>query len=532
MATNVQIDPKDYLILVCDDEEAIRGLLGEAIAGWGFQVATAPSGEAGLAYIQAGNIPHIVVTDIRMPGMSGMDLSAHIKKMSSEIEVIIMTSHGTFETAVQAMRLGVYDYLSKPFDSIDDVRAVLEHVCERIYLRYYTEYLMQELQHKNQEVESLAQMATELSQTLEIAKTIEVGCRGLSRGFGGGPAVFFQYNPVQKTLVATARWPEDVFARTLPQLGVPAESAADVPKISAWLENLSTDQAFQALIQQADQLTPEEARGPSPDQPWRIISLVTRGLPRGAFVVKPTEWKEAESPAVLERYRQTIATSFETAVLHARVIETAIRDGMTGLFNVRHFKERFNTEIQRGLRLRHPLSLLFFDVDHFKKYNDTHGHPAGDEVLRRVADLMRKNFRTTDILARYGGEEFVVLMPDTAFVDALEKAERFRVALEEYPFENEHTQPLGKVTVSIGVSEYPSIGSSVETVIKAADDALYEAKKKSRNVVVPGKAPEGYVPAYPSESIRTQTAVDRQGLSSRIVSPEELEELARKKAGG
>jgi len=140
-----------------------------------------------------------------------------------------------------------------------------------------------------------------------------------------------------------------------------------------------------------------------------------------------------------------------------------------------------------------------------------------------VADLMRKNFRTTDILARYGGEEFVVLMPDTSFVDGLEKAERFRQILEEYPFPNEQTQPLGKVTVSIGVSEYPSLGFNVETVVKAADDALYEAKKKSRNVVVPGKAAEGYVPEYQSESVRTRTSVDRQGLDSRIVNVDEME---------
>lgn|GEM_PF-889832 len=523
MSTKVQINPADYLILVCDDEEAIRGLLGEAIAGWGFQVATAPSGEAGLAYINAGNIPHIVVTDIRMPGMSGMDLSAQIKKLSTEIEVIIMTSHGTFETAVQAMRLGVYDYLSKPFDSLEDVRAVLEHVCERIYLRYYTEFLMQELQRKNLEVGNLAQMAAELSQTLEIAKTIEVGCRGLSTGFGNCPVIFFQFNPMQKTVLATARWPEEVFGRTQPQLGVPLEAANDLPKISEWLEHLEADQAFRSLVEQAEKLSPEGARGTNDELPWKVIPLITRGLPRGAFVMKPNIWSEQESLLLLDRYRQTIATNFETAVLHARVIETAIRDGLTGLFNVRHFKERFLTEIQRAQRLKHPLALLFFDVDHFKKYNDTHGHPAGDEVLRRVADLMRKNFRTTDILARYGGEEFVVLMPDTSFVDGLEKAERFRQILEEYPFPNEQTQPLGKVTVSIGVSEYPSLGFNVETVVKAADDALYEAKKKSRNVVVPGKAAEGYVPEYQSESVRTRTSVDRQGLDSRIVNVDEME---------
>ena len=198
-----EINPSDFVILVCDDEEAIRGMLAQALKGWGFQVATSPNAEAALEYIRAGNIPHILLTDIRMGDMNGIELSAEVKKISEEVEIVIMTSHGTFETAVQAMRIGVFDYISKPFDNIDDVRTTLLHVAERIYLKFYNEFLVRELEKKNLEVSLQAQMSTKLSETLDLTKTLDVGVHFISRSFGDGAAVFFQYVASQKAMVAT-----------------------------------------------------------------------------------------------------------------------------------------------------------------------------------------------------------------------------------------------------------------------------------------------------------------------------------------
>ncbi len=494
------INPADYLVLVCDDEESIRSALGDALGEWGFQVATAPSGEAALEYIHGGHIPHIVLSDIRMLGMTGIELAAKVKEISEEIEVIIMTSHGSFETAVQAMRIGVHDYLSKPFDNIEDVRQLLVHVCGRIYMRFYTEYLMEELKRKTAEIEAHASVSTELSQTLEIPKTLQIGCRGLSQALANASVAFFQLHPAQQALVAMFRHPDEVFGKAQVSIPLPPGLLQTPAKVQPYLEGLEASPEFQRALGDADQLSgPLKGNG----EPWVVFPVVTRGTPRGVFVIRSAHWNGDDSRALAKRYLQTITTALENALLHARVLETAIRDSLTGLFNVRYFKERFQAEIGKSERFRHPVSLMFFDVDHFKKYNDTHGHPAGDEVLRRMAALLKKNFRNTDIVARYGGEEFVVLMPYTAFADALAKAESFRKVVEEAPFPNEHTQPLGKVTVSIGVSEYPSHGGSMDAVIKASDDALYEGKKKSRNVVVPGKPAEGYVAAFEPVVVRS-----------------------------
>lgn len=507
------INPSDYYVLVCDDEESIRGLLAQALGGWGFQVATSPNAEAAMEYIKAGNMPHILLTDIRMGDMNGIELAAEVKKLSEEVEVVIMTSHGTFETAVQAMKIGVFDYISKPFDNIEDVRVTLEHVAERIYLRLYNEFLLTQLEKKNREILLQSQMAQKLAATLDLAETLEVGVRAVGKAFGDGAAAFFQYVPSQKALIVTTRSHAALFGGTQAAFPLNERQCASQANVYKAIVDMPLNPEFLKFVKQAMKMTPAEAMkslkitpGAENAWTWKVSTLLTREIPRGVIVLLTRQWEDLESTPLLSQYVRSISTSFENALLHAKVVQTAIRDSMTGLYNVRFFKERFIQEILTANRLRLPVSLLFFDVDHFKKYNDAHGHPAGDVVLKMVAEHMRSSFRNTDVLARYGGEEFVALLPHTAFVDALEKAEGFRKSLEELKFPNEHTQPLGKVTVSIGVAEFPSHGSDMDTVIKMADDALYEAKKKSRNVVVPAHPPEGYLPAFESKSVRTRGA--------------------------
>ncbi len=182
--------------------------------------------------------------------------------------------------------------------------------------------------------------------------------------------------------------------------------------------------------------------------------------------------------------QKIIGKALHNALAYTDLREKSIRDGLTGLFNVSFFKECFEDCIVKARENNQPLSFLFFDVDHFKKYNDTHGHPAGDKVLRTMGSLMRASFDTSCVLARYGGEEFVVLLKNTSHTEAMGLADHFREVVEKSPFDNEHTQPLGKLTVSIGVSTFPEHGQVMKELIQIADEALYKAKKASRNVVV------------------------------------------------
>jgi diguanylate cyclase (GGDEF)-like protein len=135
-------------------------------------------------------------------------------------------------------------------------------------------------------------------------------------------------------------------------------------------------------------------------------------------------------------------------------------------------------EIERAKRAGQPFSILMLDVDHFKKYNDAHGHQAGDEVLARVSSVLRNSIRPYDCAVRYGGEEFLVMLSATSLERAGESAERIRKQVSAESFE------VGPVTISIGVAEFPSHGDTAKTVIGKADAALYEAKRAGRDRVV------------------------------------------------
>ena len=176
---------------------------------------------------------------------------------------------------------------------------------------------------------------------------------------------------------------------------------------------------------------------------------------------------------------------------NAELQQLALRDGLTGLFNHRYFQEALEIELSRARRQSESLGLLFIDVDHFKHYNDRQGHPTGDRLLKVLALLltggrdsgMPRMARMSDIAARYGGEEFVVILPATDHSGSLTRAERLRRAISEYPFEHREHQPLGCVSVSIGVACSPEHASDKPSLIARADAMLYEAKRAGRNRV-------------------------------------------------
>ena len=171
------------------------------------------------------------------------------------------------------------------------------------------------------------------------------------------------------------------------------------------------------------------------------------------------------------------------------VKEEAITDGLTQLYTYRYFELRLRNELERARRYKTSLSLVFLDIDHFKRVNDTYGHEEGNVVLKTVAQILKKNTRRIDLVARYGGEEFCVVLPQTELEGAQQYAENIRRAVENTPFILLGSEPV-KVTVSIGVSSYPTLDiPSSEEFVKVTDHALYEAKQGGRNRVCIGKMP-------------------------------------------
>lgn len=185
---------------------------------------------------------------------------------------------------------------------------------------------------------------------------------------------------------------------------------------------------------------------------------------------------------ILKVFINMASMAVDNALVHRKIALMSKTDGLTKLFNRRHFQEQLDVEIRRSRRNKAPLSVVLTDIDFFKKVNDTYGHPAGDAVLRSVADILRSRVRETDIAARYGGEEFAVILTNTDSLGAKHFAEELRLAIQKDAFHVEGQDIT--VTLSLGIASIPAEATSKEDLIDRADQSLYFAKENGRNRVV------------------------------------------------
>lgn len=234
---------------------------------------------------------------------------------------------------------------------------------------------------------------------------------------------------------------------------------------------------------------PEVHTGPAP-LPWpdvpkparsvMAIPLVGREQVLGALVlysVAPAAFSEREL-AYFAAVGKQLSVALDNATLLQKATELSYRDPLTDLFNRRYLEEALDTEIRRAARYNLPLSVTMVDIDHFKAYNDRHGHSKGDQVLRVVASRLREQTRNADIVTRYGGEEFVIIFPMTTKPHARLVAEKLRSAIAGTPIEG-----APQLTVSVGVATFPNDASTAIGLVQAADAALYAAKDSGRNRV-------------------------------------------------
>jgi diguanylate cyclase (GGDEF)-like protein len=175
--------------------------------------------------------------------------------------------------------------------------------------------------------------------------------------------------------------------------------------------------------------------------------------------------------------------ALQNALLHEELERLSVTDRLTELYNHGYFQQRLEEEIGRASRFGHTLSLIMIDIDDFKEFNDTYGHPRGDRVLHLVSDTIRANLREMDVAARYGGEEFVVVLPETDAEGAYAVAERIRAGVEELPFATAEGAPPVHKTVSVGVASYPLHARVQGKFVEAADKAMYAAKHAGKNKV-------------------------------------------------
>jgi diguanylate cyclase (GGDEF)-like protein len=192
------------------------------------------------------------------------------------------------------------------------------------------------------------------------------------------------------------------------------------------------------------------------------------------------------------RLATAVAEQIGLALANLRLRETlrqqSIRDALTGLFNRRFLEESLDREIRRAARGNRPLSVLMMDLDHFKRFNDTFGHDAGDLLLRELGALLQQNVRGSDVACRFGGEEFALILPDASPATAQERGEVLRRAAKHLDLKHAG-QSLGTVTLSVGVAAFPEHADTPASLIRAADQALYRAKAAGRDRVMLAESP-------------------------------------------
>lgn len=465
-------------ILIVDDEPSFRSVLVELLIDSGYVVAGAESAEGALSMMEQCRY-HIIFSDLRMPGMDGISFLGEVKRRDPSVEVIMVTSYTSVSSAIEALRLGAYDYLIKPLDDVAQVLAVIKRVSEKLSLEEEKRRLLEDLQKKNRELEesqkkvlqysmdivALYAAEKEILAGLDLAEVYRRAVGGLSKLVGLRPALFWSLSESGERLV-----PE-------------AQSGLERIENPHWTIHLSDplispNGSIPSDLKEA--LISKVAAGSALFHPvfghQKLFGLLALFDPqREAFTKREQE--------ILSRFSSSVAIAIENARLYESVKRLAIRDGLTGLYNRRYFEETLKSEVLRASRYKQPVTLIFIDVDHFKNYNDSQGHLRGDEVLKQVGRLIVKRVRETDIACRYGGEEFTVILPSTDKTNAKKVAEEIRERVAAWPFPAREQQPGGTLTISLGIAAYPADAKAEEALVKAADAALYRAKQRGRNRV-------------------------------------------------
>jgi diguanylate cyclase (GGDEF)-like protein len=312
------------------------------------------------------------------------------------------------------------------------------------------------------QVAELLQASASLEEAFEVVS--RMGARLLPSGRGG----IYRLDASRRDLTLAA-----CFGRSAREL------AAEFKPDECWA--IRRAQVHRTL----DGLTPPCVHVADEPPTSLCLPLATQGEIFGVFhfEIPATEWRLPEADDLLasaESFGGDLSLALGNLRLRDSLRDQSIRDPLTGLYNRRYFEETFEREIQRAVRGARPLTLMLLDLDHFKHFNDTFGHEAGDLVLKEVGNLLRQVFRAGDVPCRLGGEEFVVILPDVEPDAIRPRAEELATRLRNRELQL-RKQPLGRVTLSAGLAGMPEHGTTQAELLQAADLALYAAKRRGRD---------------------------------------------------
>ncbi|MDH5173658.1 MAG: response regulator [Elusimicrobiota bacterium] len=427
---------KKPLILIVDDRIEDRETLRDILAEKGYRTVLAKDGYEAVGFSEKGNFD-VILLDIKMPGINGIQTMERIKEFRPEAGIIMMTAYSMEEFVEESLRKGAYTCLFKPID----VEKMLEAIQK-----------VRDLGKKFRREEQVEILVVDDDPNYRetVADILE------DEGY--------KVSKVETGTASIEEVKKKFFNVALVDFGLADINGLELAKRIKAIDNntyiiLITGHASLETALKAIEMREE------------IYSYVVKGGGRDPGQLKWTI-KSALREQVLTWDKMEAENKLKRA--NRRLEELSITDDLTGIYNRRHFYEKLSEMTARAKRYKLPLSLLMFDVDHFKSYNDTHGHLAGNRVLERVGRIVSEEIREVDWGFRYGGDEFTVILPETSKKDAIVVAERIRKSFEKCKFD--------ETTLSIGIAQY-DLKSDSDTLIRHADETMYKAKSQGGNKI-------------------------------------------------
>jgi two-component system cell cycle response regulator len=448
-------------ILVVDDVVANIKLLEAKLASEYYDVITAKDGFEALQKTKEHK-PDLVLLDVMMPGMDGFEACKKIKEDSeiSHIPVVMVTALSEKSDRLKGLESGADDFLTKPINDM----ALFARVKSLIRIKM----LLDELRLRDK---TSAQMG--IAPAANNAFISDVS---------GAKVMLVDDDEVQGKQIITklsetykVDWVQD------PEQAMAKVTAGDYDAIL-----ISTMLSGSDGLRLASQIKSQEETRNVPllvfvDEDDKAIMFKALEMGINDYLTVPVDKNEMIARVRMQvrrkKYQEALKSQYQQS------ISMALTDGLTGLYNRHYLNTHLANMVKQAQQNSKNLAVMIMDMDHFKQVNDTHGHDAGDMVLKQLADLIIMVSRSTDLAARFGGEEFMILMPETDPQAAIGAAKRMREIVEKTPFRiNAEGLTIHK-TISIGVSSLHPDSDSVEGLLKRADEALYEAKNGGRNTV-------------------------------------------------